>query len=113
MDSVVEKPRYRPAGGGEGGPGPTPLLDLDGFTGPLERLLTLARAHEIDLARLSLVALVDQLAAALRAAPAAPLGHKGNWVVMTAWLVELRSCDGGHAIACSQEFGEWVSSKAL
>ena len=86
-DGAVVEPRYRPSGGGEG----TPLLDLDGFSGPLERLLTLARAHEIDLARLSLVALVDQLAAALHAAPAAPLSHKGNWVVMTAWLVELRS----------------------
>jgi segregation and condensation protein A len=75
----------------EGGQGSTPLLALNGFSGPLERLLALARAHEIDLARLSLVALVDQLAAALHAAPAAPLGHKGNWVVMTAWLVELRS----------------------
>jgi segregation and condensation protein A len=70
----------------------TPLLDLDGFSGPLQRLLTLARAHAIDLTRLSLVTLIDQLAAALRQAPAAtPLSQKGDWVVMTAWLVQLRS----------------------
>jgi segregation and condensation protein A len=70
----------------------TPLLDLDGFNGPLESLLALARAHEIDLTRLSVTALVDQLAAALRYAPAAtPLGQKGDWVVMAAWLVQLRS----------------------
>jgi segregation and condensation protein A len=76
------------AGGGEG----TPLLDLDGFSGPLDVLLALARAHEIDLTRLPLVAMVDQLAAALDAAPpATPLGQKGDWVVMTAWLVQLRS----------------------
>jgi segregation and condensation protein A len=70
----------------------TPQLSLDGFTGPLERLLTLARAHQIDLARLSLGMLVDQLAAALRhAPPPTPLGEKGDWVVMAAWLVQLRS----------------------
>ena len=68
------------------------VLDLDGFSGPLDRLLALARAHEIDLTRLSLCALVDQLAAALHhAPPATPLGQKGDWVVMTAWLVQLRS----------------------
>jgi chromatin segregation and condensation protein Rec8/ScpA/Scc1 (kleisin family) len=70
----------------------TPLLSLDGFTGPLERLLTLARAHQVDLTQLSLTALIDQLVAALRhAPPAMPLGEKGDWVVMAAWLVQLRS----------------------
>ena len=59
------------------GQGRTPQLSLDGFTGPLERLLTLARAHQVDLARLSLGTLVDQLAAALRhAPPPTPLGEK-------------------------------------
>jgi len=70
----------------------TPYLTLDGFSGPLDQLLALARAHEIDLTHLPLVALVDQLAAALHEAPpATPLGQKGDWVVMTAWLVQLRS----------------------
>jgi len=69
-----------------------PFLDLDGYSGPLDQLLVLARAHEIDLTRLPLVALVDQLAAALEHAPlATPLSQKGDWVVMTAWLVQLRS----------------------
>lgn len=75
-------------GAGEG----TPRLTLDGFSGPLETLLTLARAQKIDLATISLAALVDQLGMALRQAPASlPLGQKGDWVVMTAWLVQLRS----------------------
>lgn len=70
----------------------SPVLDLDGYNGPLDQLLELARAHEIDLTRLPLVALVDQLATALHhAPPATPLGQKGDWVVMTAWLVQLRS----------------------
>src|SRR5277367_1072678 len=75
-------------GAGEG----TPRLDLDGFSGTLDQLLALARAHEINLTRLSVVALVDQLAVALdHAPPAMKLGQKGNWVVMTAWLLQLRS----------------------
>jgi segregation and condensation protein A len=65
---------------------------LDGFHGPLDRLLTLARAHQVELACLPLGALVDQLAEALQLAPpATPLGRKGDWVVMTAWLLQLRS----------------------
>jgi segregation and condensation protein A len=76
---------------GEGGVG-SPLLALDGFCGPLERLLTLARTQRIDLARLAVGTVVDQLAAALqRAPPAMPLGQKGDWVVMAARLLQLRS----------------------
>jgi segregation and condensation protein A len=74
------------------GEGWTPSLTLDGFTGTLDHLLTVARAQQIDLLRISPVALVDQLVAALRDAPAAtPLGQKADWVVMAAWLVQLRT----------------------
>jgi segregation and condensation protein A len=74
---------------GEGG---SPSLTLDGFSGPLDHLLSLARAQKIDLSRLSLGALLDQLAAALRQAPpTTPLSQKGDWVVMAAWLVQLRA----------------------
>jgi segregation and condensation protein A len=70
----------------------SPRLAVDGFDGPLERLLALARAKQIDLARLPLLALIDQLIDALRQAPAAmPLGEKADWVVMATWLVHLRS----------------------
>jgi hypothetical protein len=58
---------------------PTPVLALDGYNGPLERLLTLARGHQIGLAHLPLETLVDQLAAALRdAPPATPLDRKAT-----------------------------------
>jgi segregation and condensation protein A len=81
-----------PADGQEKGEGRSPYLMLDGFTGPLDYLLTLARAQTIDLAEISLTILVDQLTAALRQAPAAvPLGQKAGWVVMAAWLVQLRT----------------------
>jgi len=71
------------------GEGPAPRLELDGFSGPLDRLLALARDHQVDLARLSLPALVGQLAAALERA--VPLSQKADWVVMAAWLLHLRS----------------------
>jgi len=69
--------------------GRTPVFELDGFNGPLGLLVTLARTRQIDLTRISLQDLVDQLAAALT--QAMPLGEKGDWVVMATWLVLLRS----------------------
>jgi segregation and condensation protein A len=87
MDVGTADPDETQDGAGQG-----PLLTLDGFTGPLDRLLILARARQVDLARLSLTALGDQLAVALQGAPpVTPLGQKGAWVVMVAWLVQLRS----------------------
>ena len=50
-------------GAGEGG---SPHLVLDGFAGPLDHLLTLARAQKIEIGKISLAALVDQLVAALK-----------------------------------------------
>jgi segregation and condensation protein A len=70
----------------------TPLLSFEGYQGTLEALLALARARQIELAKIPLLALVDQLAAAVRDAPAAtPTGQKGDWLVMASWLVQLRS----------------------
>jgi segregation and condensation protein A len=66
-----------------------PCLDLDGFSGPLDLLLALARAQRIDLKRIPLPALLDQLAPALR--QAVPLAERGGWLVTAAWLVLLRS----------------------
>ena len=58
----------------------------------MDHLLTLARAQKIDIAAISLTALIDQLTTALHHAPAATsLGQKGDWVVMAAWLVQLRT----------------------
>ena len=76
----------------EGGEGASLWLDLAGFHGRLERLLALARARRVDLARIALPALVDQLVAALRdAGGQTPLALQADWVVMAAWLVQLRS----------------------
>jgi segregation and condensation protein A len=77
---------------GEGEGARTPLLTFGGYHGSLEGLLTLARMRRIDIAKIPLLELVDQLAAAVRDAPSAtPIGQKGDWVVMASWLVQLRS----------------------
>ena len=76
------------AGATQGG---SPEIALDGFSGPLERLLALARAHEVDLARIPVVDLVTQVVDALgQAGPVTPIALKGDWLVMAAWLL-LRS----------------------
>jgi segregation and condensation protein A len=70
----------------------SPRLAIGGFAGPLEHLLLLARARKIDLGSVSLIALVDQLTGALRqASKSIPLAQKADWVVMAAWLLQLRS----------------------
>jgi segregation and condensation protein A len=74
-----------------------PVLSVDGFEGPLDWLLEMVRAQKIDLARLSVAALIEAFARALDAALArrddAPvqLLHWGNWLVMAATLAHLRS----------------------
>ena len=85
MDAQVVDPVTGEDGVGEGD---TPHLVLDGFSGPLELLLSLARTQQIDLAHLSVADLVDQLTAALQQAGAS-LGEKGNWLVMACWLLLL------------------------
>ncbi len=92
MDGVDAEPGTVEPEAGRSGEGRTPHLALEGFSGKLEGLLALARARQIDLGRLSLPELVDQLATALRdAGGAIPLAEQGDWVVMAAWLLLLRS----------------------
>ena len=87
MDAHVAE---RASGQDGGGEGDTPYLELDGFSGPLALLLSLARAQQIDLARLPVAKLVNQLVNALQAAGPS-LGERANWLVMACWLMLLRS----------------------
>jgi len=74
------------------------MLAVDGFEGPLDWLLELARAGKVDLTRLSILALVEAFADALETAltrtldaPASDLAQWATWTVMAAHLAELRS----------------------
>ncbi len=72
-----------------------PVLSVAGFEGPLDWLLDMARAKKIDLARLSIAALVEAFATAMDAALAgragADIGRWAAWTVMAATLTELWS----------------------
>ena len=74
------------------GPTSAPVVELDGYEGPIDFLLDLARAQKVDLGRLSIVALVDQYVAAVEAPGArATLAERGDWLIAASWLVLLKS----------------------
>ncbi len=66
-------------------------LTLDGFEGPLDLLLELARAQKVDLARISILALVEQYLAVVEGARRIRLELAADWLVMAAWLAWLKS----------------------
>ncbi len=67
------------------------VIDVDGFEGPLDLLLALARTHKLDIARLSLMALVDQYLAFIRDAQNLKIEIAADYLVMAAWLAYLKS----------------------
>lgn len=67
------------------------LLQLDGFEGPLDLLLDLARGQKVDLARISILALVEQYLAVVEGARRIRLELAADWLVMAAWLAWLKS----------------------
>jgi len=67
-------------------------LDLDGWEGPLDLLLTLARTQKVDLAGISILALVEQYLAFIADARKLRLEIAADYLVMAAWLAYLKSC---------------------
>jgi segregation and condensation protein A len=67
-------------------------LDLDGWEGPLDLLLTLARAQKVDLAKISILALVEQYLAFIADAKRLRLEIAADYLVRAAWLAYLKSC---------------------
>jgi segregation and condensation protein A len=67
------------------------VLHLDGFEGPLDLLLELARTQKVDLASISILALVDQFLAVIEGATRVRLELAADWLVMAAWLAWLKS----------------------
>src|SRR5437763_16961999 len=70
---------------------PTLFLDLDGYEGPIDLLLTLAREQKVDLAKLSILALADQYLAFIAAQTRLRLEIAADYLVMAAWLAYLKS----------------------
>ena len=66
-------------------------LDLDGFEGPIDVLLTLARDQKVDLAKISILELADQYLAFIERARRLRLEIAADYLVMAAWLAYLKS----------------------
>ncbi|MDR6511746.1 segregation and condensation protein A [Novosphingobium capsulatum] len=66
-------------------------LDLDGWEGPLDLLLDLARRQKVDLRRISILELVDQYLGYIDRAEALKLELAADYLVMAAWLAYLKS----------------------
>ena len=67
-------------------------LTLDGWEGPLDLLLNLARAQKVDLAQISILQLVEQYLTYLAEARTLKLEIAADYLVMAAWLAYLKSC---------------------
>ena len=70
---------------------PALVVDVDGFEGPLDLLLHLARNQKVDLARISVLALVEQYIAFVEQARRLRLELAADYLVMAAWLAFLKS----------------------
>lgn len=70
---------------------PALVVDVDGFEGPLDLLLTLARKQKVDLARISILALVEQYLEFVAEARRLRLELAADYLVMAAWLAYLKS----------------------
>lgn len=67
-------------------------LSLDGWEGPLDLLLNLARSQKVDLKQISILALTEQYLAFIEDARALKLEIAADYLVMAAWLAYLKSC---------------------
>ena len=89
---VPPSPRTRGEGWGEGLSRPEQLvLELDGYEGPIDLLLTLAREQKVDLGKISILALADQYLAFIAKQHSLNLEIAADYLVMAAWLAYLKS----------------------
>jgi segregation and condensation protein A len=67
------------------------VLELDGYEGPIDLLLALAREQKVDLGKISILALADQYLAFIARQRALRLEIAADYLVMAAWLAYLKS----------------------
>ncbi|GAB1581955.1 ScpA family protein [Phyllobacterium phragmitis] len=85
MDALWQTDAERAAGE------PALVIDVQGFEGPLDLLLHLARNQRVDLARISVLALAEQYLLFIEQARALRLELAADYLVMAAWLAYLKS----------------------
>ncbi len=67
------------------------VVDVDGFEGPLDLLLTLARQQKVDLSKISVLALAEQYLSFIEEARKLRLEIAADYLLMAAWLAYLKS----------------------
>ena len=67
------------------------VVDLDGYEGPIDVLLRLAREQKVDLTKISILQLADQYIAFISEARRLSLEIAADYLVMAAWLAYLKS----------------------
>ena len=67
------------------------VVDLDGYEGPIDVLLTLAREHKLDLTKISILVLADQYLEFVAKVRRSNLELAADYLVMAAWLAYLKS----------------------
>jgi segregation and condensation protein A len=72
-------------------PAETLTIDVDGWEGPLDLLLALARNQKVDLRQISILQLVEQYLGFVNQARALRLELAADYLVMAAWLAYLKS----------------------
>ena len=67
------------------------IIEVDGFEGPLDLLLALARNQKVDIAKISVLQLADQYLAFMESARNRRLELAADYLVMAAWLIYFKS----------------------
>ncbi len=67
------------------------IVDVDGFEGPLDLLLTLSRTQKVDLRRISVLQLAEQYLLFVNKAAKLRIELAADYLVMAAWLAFLKS----------------------
>ena len=69
----------------------TLIIDVDGYEGPLDLLLTLSRTQKVDLRKISVLDLAVQYLMFIERATALRIELAADYLVMAAWLAFLKS----------------------
>ncbi|WND02627.1 ScpA family protein [Temperatibacter marinus] len=85
------------------------VLQMEAFEGPLDVLLTLARAQKVDLLEISILELVEQYLAFVQAAKRIKLELAADYLVMAAWLAYLKS----RLLLPKEEIGDEPSAEEM
>jgi segregation and condensation protein A len=88
---MINATAFEDAARGRAPEGDELVVDIDGYEGPLDVLLTLAREQKVDLTKISILALADQYLVFIATARRLKLEVAADYLVMAAWLAYLKS----------------------